>query len=155
MHIPVEKVSIKLFGINITLKSGSAMSYEQETKLALAGSAANFATCLPAYILFSCGAFEQKTGAVFAFSLVLGGFNLLPIGALDGGRALQALLCKKTDVAAAEKIINVLSVIFIIPVTIAGVYVMKKTGYNFSLIIAAVYLTASLVFKNGFTRSVK
>jgi stage IV sporulation protein FB len=155
MKLPVEKVSLKIFGINITLRNGSTMSYKQETILAVSGSAANFLTCLPAYVLYLFKIFPQQSGAVFAFSLVLGVFNMLPIGALDGGRALQALLCNKIGFGAAEKIVNVFSVIFIIPITIAGVYVMRKTGYNISLVIAAIYLAASFMLKDNFTKKVK
>jgi stage IV sporulation protein FB len=155
MHVQVEKVSLKIFGINITLSSGSTMSYRQETILALSGSTANFLTCVPTYILYILGIFPQQTGAIFAFSLVLGGFNLLPIGALDGGRALQALLCNKIGFGAAEKIVNILSVIFIIPITVAGVYIVGKTEYNISLIIAAVYLAASFILKDDFTKKVR
>lgn len=153
MRIPVEEVSFKLFGINITLKGNAALSYRQEIALALAGSTANLLTCVPAYGLYAAGIFKWQTGVITAFSILLGGFNLLPIGSLDGGRALEAFLCCKVSFGAAEKTVNVLSVIFIVPLVIAGVYMICKTGYNFSLLIASVYLALSLVFKGGFTRS--
>lgn len=152
MKIPVEEVSFKLFGINITLRGDASLSYRQEIALALAGSTANFITCILTYTLYSAEIFKWQAGVVFAFSLLLGGFNLLPIGSLDGGRALEALLCRKTNCCAAEKIVNVLSVVFIVPLVIAGVYMIYKTGYNFSLLMASIYLAISLVFKGGFTR---
>lgn len=153
MKIPVDEVSFKLFGINITLRGEASLNYRQEIALALAGSTANLITCIPAYALYAAGIFKLQTGVIFAFSFLLGGFNLLPIGSLDGGRALEALLCRKTNCCAAEKILNAISVVFIIPLVMAGVYMIYKTGYNFSLLIASIYLAISLVFKGGFTRN--
>lgn len=152
MHIEVERVSFKLFGINITLRHGSALSYRQEIVLALAGCAANVSACVPAYIMYAARLFPLQTGAFFAFNLMLGGFNLLPIGSLDGGRAIEAILCCKFSCNTAEKTISILSVLLIIPLTLAGAIVLKDSGYNLSLIIASVYLGASFVFKDGFTR---
>lgn len=153
MKIPVEEVSFKLFGINITLRGEASLSYRQEIALALAGSTANFVTCIPACAFYAAGIFKFQTGVIIAFSILLGGFNLLPIGSLDGGRALEALLCSKTNCITAEKTVNILSAVLIIPLATAGVYMICKTGYNFSLLIASVYLALSLVFKGGFTRS--
>jgi hypothetical protein len=34
-----------------------------------------------------------------------------------------------------------------VPLTFLGVYLLAVTGYNFSLLLAAVYLAASLFFK--------
>jgi len=149
-HVPIEKVSIRLFGINITLKNGVALSYSQETALDLSGSAANFVTCVPSALLYSSGIFPGQTGAIFAFSLMLGCFNLLPISSLDGGRALESALCRKTSCDKAEKIVGIISSVLIIPLAAAGIYVVILTGYNISLIAVAVYLAASLFLKNGF-----
>jgi stage IV sporulation protein FB len=153
LKAPVEKISFRLFGIGIVLKKGMALSYGQEIAVALAGGTANFITCIPAYILFHNKLFPGQSGAIFAFSLLLGIFNLLPIGSLDGGRALEAALCRKMSCGLAGKIVNIVSAIFIVPLTAAGVYVIIQTGYNISLIVAVIYLAAALVIKNGFIAS--
>lgn len=150
LKAPVEKVSFRLFGIKIALKNGTSLSYGQEIAIALSGSAANFITCVPALILYQNKVFPWQSGAIFAFSLILGCFNLLPIGSLDGGRALEAALCCKLSCHTAERVVNVVSAVFIVPLTAAGVYVIIQTGYNISLIAAVVYLAVALIIKNGF-----
>jgi stage IV sporulation protein FB len=150
LHVPIEKVSLRLFGINITLRNGSVLSYRQEAALSLAGSAANFITCAPASLLYCLGIFPLQTGAVFVFSLMLGCFNLLPVASLDGGRALESALCRKMSCGKAEKTVSVISTVLIMPLAAAGVYIVILTGYNISLIAAAVYLAAALVIKSGF-----
>lgn len=147
--VPVERVSLRLFGVDMVFRSGTVLSYGQEVALALAGSAANFLTCVPAFILYAEGIFPGQTGAVFVFSLVLGCFSLLPIGSLDGGRALEAALCRHLSVASAQRTVDIISAVLIVPLAAAGIYLVMLTGYNISLIAAAVYLGAALVIKSG------
>lgn len=148
-HIPVEKLSFRLFGIDMVLKSGYVLSYSQEEILALAGCAVNFITCVPAFLLYNYNVFPRQTGAVFIFSFMLGCFNLLPVGSLDGGRALEAALCRKMSCDRADKICITISAVFIVPVAAAGIYILKLSGYNISLIAAAVYLAVMLLIKSG------
>lgn len=148
-HIPVDEISFKLFGINIVLKNGTVLSYKQETILSLAGSAANLLSAAVAYLLYAAGIFPWETKMFAIFSLILGCFNLLPIGALDGGQALESVLCRKISYEKAEKVVSVTSAIFIIQLVFAGVYVVKATGYNISLIAAAIYLAATLILNSG------
>lgn len=148
-RVPVEEVSFKLFGINIVLKNGTVLSYKQETILALAGSAANLFACVLTHLLYAAGIFPGKTEMFAVFNLVLGCFNLLPIGSLDGGQAVESALCRKISYDKAEKIVNITSAVFIIPLVFAGVYVIRMTGYNISLIVAAIYLASTLILNSG------
>ncbi|HEX2937796.1 MAG TPA: site-2 protease family protein [Ruminiclostridium sp.] len=149
MNIKVERVEFRLFGINIALKNGTSISYRQEILLSLSGCAANFAACIPAYILYVCGIAARFSGTIFIFNLFLACFNILPVISLDGGRAFESFLCLKTSCQKAETVVNITSVIFIIPTAAIGFYLVMKTGYNISLVVASVYLFVALVIKSG------
>lgn len=148
-HVPIDELSFKLFGINIVLKNGIILSYKHETILSLAGSAANFITGGLAYLFYLADIFPVGSRMFAIFSVILGCFNLLPIGSLDGGQALESALCRKISYDKAEKIVSITSAIFIVPLVLAGVYVVKKTGYNISLIVVSVYLAATLILNSG------
>lgn len=149
LKIQVDRIELRLFGINIILKKGIVISYRQEILLALAGCVANLIACIPVYVLYKFGICERITGTLLIFNLLLGGFNLLPVVSLDGGRALESFLCLKINCQKAEKIIIVLSLIFLIPTAAAGFYIVMQIGYNISLATAAVYIFVSLVIKSG------
>lgn len=149
MGIKPQKAEFRIFGINIKLGGGSAISYKQEIILALSGCAANFAVCLPAYILYENGIIRHVSGAFFAFSFLLGCFNLMPVVSLDGGVALEALLCLKFNCGTAALVINILSVVFLVPTAAAGFYLVIKTGYNISLIAVCAYIITAMIVKSG------
>ena len=78
----------------------------------------------------------------------LGIVNLLPISSLDGGRILYILLCRKLDFILSEKILNIISILFLIPVCILGFLVLIKSKYNFSLLILGCYLLSYVLLRN-------
>ena len=145
--VPIEEISFKTFGVSIKLSKNSRLSYRQEIVTALAGCASNLLFCLFAYIVFKHGVFVFQMQALAFMNLCLCVFNLLPIGPLDGGRALEAALCAKMQPNTARLAVSVVSVIFIVPLTFFGVYILTVSGYNFSLLLAAVYLAVCLVIK--------
>lgn len=144
---PVGEISLRLFGIRIRMRANTRLSYRQELCIALAGSMANLALAAGAYGLFRAGVCPRQAGAVALFSLIIGGFNLLPMAALDGGTALEAALCTRIRPERASMVINILSFCLIVPLGAAGLVLMLETRFNFSLLLVAVYLAAMLVFK--------
>ena len=76
----------------------------------------------------------------------LGIFNLLPIETTDGGQILKIILSKKISVTTADTIMTVLSFIFIIPISIAGFYVLINSQYNYTMLFAVLYFVTALVF---------
>lgn len=143
MKIPVRCVSLKIFGIDIQLEPGCVINYRQETILALSGCLANFLLCGLSGMVYICG-MRKISGTLFGFSLLLGIFNLLPVGPLDGGRALECLLSLWLSPFATGVVTTVLSVMIIVPLMFAGVYLVRLSGYNFSLLIAAFYLLLTI-----------
>jgi stage IV sporulation protein FB len=157
LKVPVNEISFRLFGINIKLKNNIMLSYRQEILIALSGCLANLVLCLAALLAVKLDFYGFYANIVFLFSLIIAGFNIIPITVLDGGRALEAYLSSLMQYQSAEKIINIISFIFIIPLGVVGFFLLLRTGYNFSLIAAALYLAASLFLKRSmfFKRQIK
>ena len=147
LGVPVEEVSFRVFGINIRLLHNERISYRQEIGIALAGCAANLAVAGVALIVWAAGIFVNQTMTLMVMNLIICLFNALPIGPLDGGRALEAMLCRHLEPLTAQRIVNTLSFLFLLPLILLGFLVVVRTGYNFSLILAAVYLLAAITLK--------
>jgi stage IV sporulation protein FB len=143
----VEEVSFKTFGINIRLSRTAKLSYSDECIISLAGCAANLVCCLAAFLLFRLGVAEDKMYAMAYMNLILCAFNIIPISSLDGGRALEAALCGRYGFVKAHNAVRITSAVFIIPLTVAGLWLLVRTGYNFSLLAASIYLTVGLIFR--------
>ena len=88
---------LRLTAVGAEIQMERPMSYPGELAAALAGPAANLAAAW-----LCCRA---EGGALFAgLNLALGCFNLLPVGRLDGGRALHCLLSMSIGPAAEEAV---------------------------------------------------
>ena len=107
--------------------------YPGELAAALAGPAANLAAAW-----LCCRA---EGGALFAgLNLALGCFNLLPVGRLDGGRALHCLLSMSIGPAAeeAEAVLDRVLIAFLLAL---GVLLIGWGG-SFTLLLVALWLLA-------------
>lgn len=83
LKVPVKQIRITAVGAEICVQGG--MSYRGELLAVLAGPLVNF--------LLAAVFCRLPGGAMLAgMNFVLGCFNLLPVGSLDGGRALRCLL---------------------------------------------------------------
>ena len=92
----VERVRLTAFGAEIQADT-RRLSYPREIVCTLAGPAVNL---LLALAFARLGGSYVTAGA----NLLLGGFNLLPIPALDGGRALHLLVSWLFDPMSADRI---------------------------------------------------
>ena len=86
--------------------------------------------------------------AVLAVLLTLdGGVHVLPAVPLDGGTALYCLLCGTFSEKTAERTITVSSVLLALTLGTLGFSVLISTGYNFTLLLLAVYILFYLILK--------
>lgn len=127
-----------VFGVRVERHSGP-LSYPKSALVSVAGPLIN---------LLCCGWFwgigNSEAALVHG---VLAGFHFLPILSLDGGEAAYALLCLVLKEEIAHRIMLVLSAVILFPLAVAGFLMLWKTGYNFSLLLLAIYLIALLIFK--------
>ena len=106
----------------------SRLSYGRELVAALAGPTAGL---LLAFAAAFCGAH-----ALSGVSLLLSVFNLLPIGGLDGGRVLSALLSMLLDHERAQRICFWVTIICAAAMLGTGVYFMLHAHSGGALILA-------------------
>ena len=107
---------------------------------------------------FSLAILASIAGRVFAFqtaytlsglSLIFGIFNLLPALPLDGGRALHVIISALISPSAAEKTLFVTSLLTALGMLIIGTAVLLRTGSNFTLMAAGIYVLTNLVLQLG------
>ena len=146
MSAPPDRVELGAFGMRIE-KSAAPLSYKEETAAALAGPAVNFVLALIFFVLCRARNADYLSGAV-ALNLCAGIFNMIPVEPLDGGRALKNALLIRFDEQRTEKIIDIVSLVTLIPLTLCGIAVLKNSGYNFTLLLVCVYIAAYLLMKN-------
>ena len=129
--------SLGLEAKGLLLRYDGPGGYLQEAALALAGPAAGLLYALAVLSLPGKGsAWLCESGYV---SLLLSGFNLLPIPPLDGGRALCALCMLALDEEKAERLLNGISRAMLAVLFAAGVALLF-VRQSAALLAAALWL---------------
>ncbi len=142
-------IKIGLFAVDISDPSRGARGLVPELLIVFAGIIANFLSVFGAWVLFALTG-AQYFMQIAAASLITACFNLLPAATLDGGQGLFFVLMRRFSYKAAEAVINILTVILLIPFSVAGITVLFRSKNNFSLLIISVYLILSLVLKKEY-----
>ncbi len=142
----------KIRGISINLgdiaieSDTSTLSKNNELIIDVAGPVANIILSgiqAVLYLLFKAEIFLN----ISLFSLFIGIFNLLPLKSLDGGNILCNILTRRLSLKVSDRIINISSVIFIIPFLICGFLFLFVSKYNYSLLLIAIYLITLIINK--------
>ncbi len=141
-HSVPEEIRLTLFDIAITDTDKYIRSDKAEMAVVAAGVAVNFISAAAGFAVYYFTGYELVR--VFSSAhLTLAMFNSLPVSNLDGGQALFIVLSRKLTPRRAEQVLKLLSYIILVPVAAAGVYVLFITGYNFTLLLTALYLIAA------------
>lgn len=125
---------IGMLGAVLETDSG-CLSYGGELLAVLAGPAANL---LCALLLTALGG--SRWAVPVGAHLVLGTFNLLPVGPLDGGRALYLLTAWSAGPAAAEWAVRWIGAASAASLAAVVGWVMWRTGGSLWLLPAAIGL---------------
>ncbi len=136
LHTPPKELRMTLFGLELT--TGPRSTHRAEAMVSLAGPASNLLTAAVLFPLWKKAA---------ALHLALGLFHLLPVLPLDGGQALQSLLCLRFSSAGAKRAAAVISAIVLLPLGTAGFWLLFRRERNFTLFLLCLYLLFYLVFK--------
>ncbi len=136
------RIFVAPFGFSITRFSNSG--YRREMLIALAGP---FANIFVAFAMMLVMLFGHVHGLLkpIAVNIALAVFNLLPIEPLDCGRAVRCFLMCKMNSARAEKTVFGIGIVFLIPLSALGFYVLIKSKYNITLLLASIYLSFMLL----------
>ncbi len=144
-----QSVRFEITGMNIKRQQSIKISTKNELLIALGGPLAN-----GVLFVISCFAIcfckSEFLLTVACINLILMTFNLLPVKRLDGGMALYFLLSRRFDSEICTQFLKITSIIFITLIYIWGIYVFVSSGYNFSVIIIAIFLTLSMFGSNEY-----
>lgn len=136
----VRELSLTAVGAELHIDYDVPLTYGQDSLVALAGPAAN--------LLFGTLALYLHWELAAAVSLTIGGFNLLPIPPLDGGRVLYGLLALHLDTDWAERLTTALSGCLL--GVLAGVGAMAAAHYgNATLLLTALWMLAGVLRREG------
>ena len=80
--------------------------------------------------------------------LALGVFNLLPVMSLDGGHLLYLFLSRHYQPRTCERVLRITTFVLVLPLFAAGIYLLFRSSYNYSLLAISLYLLAILFLKN-------
>ncbi|MBC8546650.1 site-2 protease family protein [Clostridiaceae bacterium NSJ-31] len=127
------------FGIRIQKRPSTAVSYGKEIAIYLAGPLVNLMTA-GVLLCLAGGRFTQLS----LIHLLMGLYNLLPIGALDGGMIVRNLASCFSDPRRAEKICRTVSLLFLIPLAAAGILLGLRGQANITLAVTLIYLAFTI-----------
>ncbi len=131
-------VELSFYGIKLERKEPSILTAAEELAVYIAGPAMNI---IFSAVLFPLGARHDGIKTAAVISLCVGVFNLIPCRPLDGGNVVFQVISMFTEGERAEKISSDVSVVILIPMAVAGVIMLFKSG-NITLIAVAAYLAA-------------
>ncbi len=139
------RIFVAPFGLSITRSPSGG--YRREICIALAGPITNiFVAAVLTAIMLICH-LPQLFKPIIV-NVALAAFNLIPIEPLDCGRAVRCFLMCRMNTFKAEKTVFVIGIVFLVPLCAAGFYVLVKSRYNITLLLASVYLSFMLLKRN-------
>lgn len=129
----VRRVEISAFGVKMEMQDSDRLSYSREIAAVAAGPGMNLIVAV--FLLRLAGGGE--TSCLFAGAqLVLGGFNLLPLAILDGGRLLWLVVSYFFDPNLADRVAGGANMGCMLLLMGIGIWVQATTGMPFLLIAA-------------------
>ena len=142
----VNSVTFGAFGVRIDRQITTAITYKKEALIALGGVAVNFVIAIFGAIHYylSGNLFSLKLTAV---NIIIAVFNMIPIDTLDMGRVLRYTLLCSIDENRCDRILSIISAVFVNLLAIGCLGVNLFIGFNPSLIIVTVYLYVITLFK--------
>ena len=148
----ISEIKINAFSVDIVQNNFQYLPYSKELFILFSGPVVNIVFSSLAgivYVLTSMEIFE-----VFAIqSFLIGIVNLFPIFSLDGGKIFLIFLRNFFSDIKSEKILFLVSILFIIPMMSFGFYTFLRS-FNFSILVLSIYLSSFLIIREPkfFTR---
>lgn len=132
----VARLKLSCVGAEMALSARCPLGPARELAAALAGPAVNL---LCAWL---CSGLGEAWWCFTGLHLALGLFNLLPVGPLDGGRALSCLLTLAGREDWAQPVVGLLSVGLSMGLTMGALLLWRVGEGNLTLLLVALWLSA-------------
>lgn len=135
---PPAACTLSAFGVRLELSGERLPGYRHNLLISFAGPAMNGLAVMLLWM------FRRPEAAMV--HLCLGGFNLLPAGALDGGQMVRCMLCLHGGERQAERWLPVFSAFVLLPLAAFSFYLFFSGQGNGTLAVVSVYLVLLLFF---------
>lgn len=145
-HHKISEVRVGFFCIDMVDSKRNLITYKDDIFILLAGSMMNLCVGVMSLIAYLIAKIYYLK-LFFYTNLLLCFANLLPISTLDGGQILYIILNKKLSLEKSEFICEIVSFVFLLPLSALGFLVLLKSRYNFSLLYVCYILVSVLLIK--------
>lgn len=140
----IHYVELSLFGMRIE-KQSTLLSYKKEALIAMGGIILNFLSAFLGFVMYLIFTRED-----FLFFSAVNGFialvNMIPVKILDFGRFIQCFLSQRYDEEKSERVLDILSALCTVLLSLACVLYCVFIRLNISFIAVTVYLNV-ITFK--------
>ena len=131
------RLRLSCFGAQL-LANGQIVPYSAQIRISLGGVLFNLLSALLVGLFFRFFAWSLL---FVVSSLVIAVLNLIPVRALDGGRALEAMLLCRMEPEQVDGILCRVNVVCLLGLFALSFYVLWASGFNFSLLLFTLYLS--------------
>jgi len=132
------------FGVNLKLKNSIIGSLSDEIILYMSGPFFNAVMAVLSVIFIKNQYFNQ----FYYNNLGLFLFNILPILPMDGGIVMKKILSARVGYRKSNMTLKYTSYILILILVFIQVYLLIKNKFNFSILIAVIFLTGNIFTNN-------
>lgn len=137
-HQKVESVTFGAFGVRIQRHSGG-LSYKKEAAIAIGGILVNFFIAIFSYLYYYLWRSDFALKLI-GVNIIIALFNMIPIDVLDMGRVIRYILLSFVEENLCDRILKIVSVIFVNLLAILCIYYSIFISINISLITVTLYL---------------
>lgn len=138
-------IDVKLYEVKINC-SISGCSFRDDILITLAGILFNFSLTFILYFLH-CLIGINWIMELGLCNFCIGVINLLPIENFDGGQLLSILLSRFLPENTVNRIMLIITIIFIFPFSLISVYFLFVSQYNYSLLFITIYILMMVLSK--------
>ncbi len=130
-------ISFGAYGMRIDISASQKLTPLKESLVCLGGPLINL-------VLIFFG-MAIKNQMLINVNIALMVFNMLPIETMDGYNFLFNLIIAKGNVQKGKTALKIISAVFLTVVYAFGFLVLFKSGYNFTVLAVAVYLSVKFL----------
>ncbi len=148
LKIKIKSISFRAFGVDIVAQTRNT-SRAKQVVILCAGAFFNIIGFVYFYVLYGVCHIE-KIKYLLLCNLSLSIFNLLPIPVLDGGQIVYIIFSAFIKDKNARKLIDIISYFLLFVLFLFGFMLVLKNKYNFSLLLASIYMLMVMLTKQDF-----